>query len=193
MQPSNRGTANGILLPLLHILDRDPAARVVLLPTDHHVGDEFVLAHSMRQGIEQLTSRSNKIALMGLEPDDADPQLGYIVPGVTDGRADFRTIERFVEKPSAAEARELVETGALWNTFIVIAGAQALLELFQRRVPEVVASMRPAVPGDLASPANGRLLATLYDRLPVIDFSRDILEGQEQHPAGGVISGHRSA
>jgi len=35
VQPNNRGTANGILFA--HILDRDTAARIVLLPSDHHV------------------------------------------------------------------------------------------------------------------------------------------------------------
>jgi mannose-1-phosphate guanylyltransferase len=44
VQPSNRGTANGILLPLLHIMARDPDARIVLLPSDHYVRDERVLA-----------------------------------------------------------------------------------------------------------------------------------------------------
>jgi mannose-1-phosphate guanylyltransferase len=35
VQPSNRGTGNGVLLPLIHILARDPAAHIVLLPSDH--------------------------------------------------------------------------------------------------------------------------------------------------------------
>src|SRR6202790_4239075 len=37
VQPSNRGTGNGVLLPLLHILARDPGAHIVLLPSDHYV------------------------------------------------------------------------------------------------------------------------------------------------------------
>ena len=40
VQPRNCGTANGILLPLLCILERDPEARVVILPSDHHVRKE---------------------------------------------------------------------------------------------------------------------------------------------------------
>jgi mannose-1-phosphate guanylyltransferase len=39
VQPSNRGTGNGVLLPLLHILSRDPGADFVLLPSDHYVCD----------------------------------------------------------------------------------------------------------------------------------------------------------
>ena len=40
VQPHNRGTAHGILLPLLRIADLDPDATVVLLPADHHLRNE---------------------------------------------------------------------------------------------------------------------------------------------------------
>ena len=43
VQPSNRGTAVGALLPLLRILARDPGANVVFLPSDHFVADEPTL------------------------------------------------------------------------------------------------------------------------------------------------------
>jgi mannose-1-phosphate guanylyltransferase len=180
VQPKNCGTANGILLSLLHILEWDPLARIVILPTDHHVSDEAVLARAMRQGIEQLPWRPNVTVLLGLEPDDADPQLGYIVPGAADDGLDLHAVERFVEKPSALEACELIKCGALWNAFIVMATAQAMLELFRRRMPDVVASMRAAIQDDLSSFGRERSLASLYDRLPVIDFSRDIAQGQER-------------
>ena len=179
VQPKNCGTANGILLPLLQILERDPRARIVLMPTDHYVSEETVLARSMRQGMDQLRWRSDEVVLLGFEPEDADPQLGYIVPGTTGCGTSLRTIERFVEKPSASEARDLIEGGAMWNAFIVMASAQALLELFRHRVPEVVARMHAALQSNPRSTAGEKALAALYDRLPVIDFSRDVLQGQE--------------
>ena len=39
VQPRNCGTANGILLAMLSILERDPLARIVFLPADHLYGD----------------------------------------------------------------------------------------------------------------------------------------------------------
>ena len=48
VQPRNKGTAIGVLYSLLHILARDPDARVLLLPADHYVRDEAVLRHSLR-------------------------------------------------------------------------------------------------------------------------------------------------
>ena len=49
VQPQNRGTAVGILLPLLEVISRDREATVVVMPSDHHVADEGVLAECIRE------------------------------------------------------------------------------------------------------------------------------------------------
>lgn len=178
VQPDNRGTANGILLPLLHILDRDPEARIVLLPSDHHVLDEQVLARSLEQAVAQLSDRKREVLLLGLEPEEVDPELGYIVPGDDDGYG-ARSVERFVEKPSDALARGLLRAGALWNAFIVVARAQALLDLFSYRFPDVVANMQAVVAHDCCNPQEPVAARHLYGTLPQIDFSRHVLQGSE--------------
>jgi mannose-1-phosphate guanylyltransferase len=180
VQPQNKGTAIGMLLPLLTLLDRDPKARVIVLPSDHHVRDEARLARALRHAAAPPEGDRAEIVLLGLEPTIADSQLGYIVPR----RAGVRThhaVERFVEKPDAARAQRLLEQGALWNTFIMAADAQALLKLFERRCPEAVAAMRAAIRGARTGGDAGRALAELYETLPDLDFSRSILQGQEQH------------
>ncbi len=178
VQPDNRGTANGILLPLLHILERDPLANIVLLPSDHHVRDEAVLARALRQAAAQLRSRQSDLLLLGLEPEEADPELGYIVPGLRAGHCTFQVV-RFVEKPHAALARQLIEQGALWNAFIVAATGRALLRMFERKCADIVLKMRRVVQHDRLDLLDGIATAGLYDRLPTLDFSRDIVEGQE--------------
>jgi len=172
VQPENRGTANGILLALLHIAERDSGARIVLLPSDHHVRDEATLAKSLRWGLGHLRSRPNEILLFGVEPDKPDPELGYIVPGVRSTYGTFEIAE-FVEKLPAAVARKLIEDGALWNTFIIASSAQTLLSLLERRFPDIVRKMRDAVRRDLRNP--GIATADLYERLPSIDFSKHVM------------------
>jgi mannose-1-phosphate guanylyltransferase len=177
VQARNRGTALGILLPLLHILSRDPQAKLVLLPSDHHVREESVLTNAMREALDQLDSHVHETILLGIQPQDLDLELGYIVPGASDGRGAL-AVERFVEKPSASLANELIRAGAFWNIFIIAARAQALLDLFQARFPEIVAVMRAALEADHKDGADGAALAGLYETLPVVDFSRDILGAQ---------------
>ena len=81
IQPQNRGTANGVLLCVLAILERDPLARIVFLPADHFVLDESALARTLRDLALHLNHNPDGLTLIGIEPDEADPELGYIVPG----------------------------------------------------------------------------------------------------------------
>jgi mannose-1-phosphate guanylyltransferase len=177
VQPQNRGTANGILLPLLRLLDRDRGARIVLLPSDHNVRNEPLLGRFIQQALDQLQRHSEETLLLGIEPDAADSQLGYIVPGEADG-PQRRRVRQFVEKPTMVQAHDLISQGALWNSFIIASTAHGLLSLFVRHWPDVVNAMHRAMQRDLQSPGAACALAELYDRLPTLDFSRDILTRQ---------------
>ena len=74
VQPQNRGTAIGLLLPLLHIARRDPHARVVILPSDHYVRDEAVLARALRRAVTRLANDAENLWLLGIAPEEADPE-----------------------------------------------------------------------------------------------------------------------
>ena len=180
VQPQNRGTAIGMLLPLIHILERDPDARIVVLPSDHHVRDEARLARALRYAAAPPPGEWAEILLLGLEPTMADSQLGYIVPQRQVGHP-HHAVERFVEKPDTDAAERLREQGALWNTFIFAADGQALLKLFERRCPDILAALRDAVCREPAGRIPWEALASLYEALPDLDFSRSILQGQERH------------
>jgi mannose-1-phosphate guanylyltransferase len=92
-------------------------------------------------------------------------------------------VDRFVEKPTCAQASELIRRGALWNAFIIAADATELLRLYERRCPDIVARMRRLISLETAETCHSRALAELYDELPDLDFSREILQGHEQHLA----------
>jgi len=179
VQPFNRGTANGVLYPLLRILQRDPEASVVLLPSDHHVEDEALFNDSIRQALLRLDEHPEHVHLLGIEPNSPDGELGYIVPGEDTGRSSLKVLQ-FVEKPSVDQARDLIKEGGLWNAFIVVAKARALLDLFNRRLPEIVIEMKAIVEYSLRSARSSSVLSQLYARLPTVDFSRHVLQGQEE-------------
>lgn len=176
VQPRNCGTANGVLLGLLRILEHDPLARIGFLPADHYVHDEVSLAHSLRSAATFVTGEG--LTLLGIEPDDIDTELGYIVPDdpLDDG---IRRVVQFVEKPTAAYARDLIARGAVWNSFIFWAHASALLALMRRRLPEIGEQMTNALARDSRRDEVTTALEELYDHLPVVDFSRDVMQGAE--------------
>jgi mannose-1-phosphate guanylyltransferase/mannose-6-phosphate isomerase len=178
VQPHNCGTANGILLCVLTILERDPFARIVFFPADHYVRDESVLASSLREIGTLLMRNPDELTFLGVEPEEADCGFGYILPGkkLADGT---RRVNRFIEKPEALLARQLVASGALWNTFIFAARGPALLEILRTRMPDVVAQMEAVMTRDARFGARTMALQELYEDLPCIDFSRAVLDGTE--------------
>lgn len=178
-QPRNCGTAIGIMLPLLHILRHDPQAQILMLPSDHHVQDESILSEALLRASDRLNhAPADKLIILGIEPEQPDSELGYVVPGrhLGDG---LSTVASFVEKPSLIRAHQLLSQGALWNTFIVAVKAATLLELFKQRCAGILEEMHAVVGGAHEPKLRRYLLGDLYARLPALDFSRDILQGFE--------------
>jgi mannose-1-phosphate guanylyltransferase len=174
VQPRNRGTAIGILLPLLHIVHRDPEATLLVLPSDHYVRNEDVLAGSLRAAMQELEHDRRHMILLGITPDEPDPELGYVVAeGASD--AALRAVSEFVEKPDVATARALIARGGVWNSFIFAANAQVLVRAFEARCPDLVGEMRHIVTSTPSSTRDASL-AQLYEQQPQLDFSRDILQ-----------------
>lgn len=182
VQPLNRGTAAGILLPLLTILDRDPRATVAVLPSDHHVADEETLARSLRTALDVAERDGERIVLLGIEPEATDSDYGWIVPGerARDGIAAVRT---FVEKPRPELAVELLRRGGLWNSFLFAASGSALRALFLRRRPSLLGALVIAPRGNWRDAESRRTLARIYSDLPISDFSRELLQGTEDRLA----------
>lgn len=165
VQPKNRGTAAGILLPLLEILQRDPEARLLVLPSDHFVADERVLSAAIEDAFEALEAEPERVFLLGISPDDEDGEYGWILPRAG-SVARAAAVETFVEKPGKAAASALRQQGAVWNSFLFVAKAATLLELFEEHLPELVRELDP----------NAADLSALYQQLESSDFSRQVLE-----------------
>jgi mannose-1-phosphate guanylyltransferase len=171
-QPQNRGTAVALLHAVVHVLLREPAARVLVLPSDHFVQDEGVLEESMARAVGVAEVSPEHLVLLGAHPDRDDHEYGWILPS-PQTPADPRAVERFVEKPGFEEAHSIREQGALWNTAVLAFTGWALSHTFQRVVPDLFAAYMAALDG-------GRLQSYLareaYPALPGHDLGRDVLE-----------------
>jgi mannose-1-phosphate guanylyltransferase len=178
VQPENRGTAHGILLPLMHIFARDPDAHVVVLPSDHYLRDETAFARSLQGAAGLAAAAPDAIYLLGIEPDEPDTELGYIVPTTRSDRG-VSHVSKFVEKPTLSQVHNLMRQGAVWNAFIIAASIRSFIALFTKRFAATVGDMWALAAADPAAHDTALNLSQLYQRLPLMDFSRDVLEGQE--------------
>jgi mannose-1-phosphate guanylyltransferase len=173
-QPEDRGTAAGVLMPLVRVDQLDRDAIVVLTPSDHGVEDPLIFQASVSRAIAAVHAGHSGIVLFGVTPTSATEDYGWITPRTRGDHADtFRPVEAFVEKPPVAEAERLLRSGAVWNTMVLVARARALLTAFERALPvhtRTLVSMAAA-----ASDAPSGQLKTAYRNLPAADFSRDVL------------------
>ena len=172
-QPWSRGTAVGVLAPLLRIRRDDPGARIVILPSDHGVADEAILDRSLERAIQAADRRPDEVVLLGFAPDSPDTALGWIVPsGEHDGHTE--RVAEFVEKPEPREAARLMASDGMWNGMLIVASAATLVRLYQRFLPEII----PAA-ASLARPRQcescSRRLESMFRSLPSRDVSRDLL------------------
>jgi mannose-1-phosphate guanylyltransferase len=174
VQPCDRGTACGVLLPLTSILYRDPNARVVVAPSDHYVRDEQTLSASLLEAVEHVDERPNELVLLGMEPDRPDTEYGWITPS-PDAEGSVRVVTSFVEKPDAHLAHELMLSGALWSSFTFVATGETLMDHFRRTLPWLVDRFRSALEF-VSWDRPHHVLLRLYDQLPTVDFSKRVLQ-----------------
>jgi mannose-1-phosphate guanylyltransferase len=150
VQPRNRDTGPGIAWSLLEIRRRDPDASVVMFPSDHYVANDGAFRAAVQRSLGVVARHPDKMATLGIEPEEASPEYGYVMPATPlagAGRDAFH-VASFREKPSPQVATALVRAGGLWNSFVMAFRVSRVLELLEHRMPTPlraleVASRRP--------------------------------------------------
>jgi mannose-1-phosphate guanylyltransferase len=172
VQPRNRGTAPGLLLPVLDVLlRRDRDARLLVLPADHHVASEHVLKRALQAAAAAVRRADAPVVLLGMVGEGGDHEYGWIVPAAGPAGS-LRSVLSFVEKPDRARSRELQSMGALVNSFILAFRARTLVQLYEDVVPELLRALVPVVLAGRPEAA----LREQYDAIASHDFSRAVLE-----------------
>ena len=186
IQPENKETAPGILLPLLQLHKQSRNAAVAILPSDHFILEEDIFVSYLAMALWMVERDPSRVILLGAEPNEAETEYGYILPGKSVsavGVCDLRYVDGFIEKPAPPVARRLILRGALWNTMVLVAHAKTLLDLMRCLVPDLYYPLREL------SEANGDRNETerkrkVYAALKPINFSQAVLEKLPVHDPG---------
>lgn len=177
VQPSNKGTAAGVLFALLTVRIRaDASSPVVFLPSDHYVANEGLFCGAAVATVEAAARDDVDVVLLGAEPGVDCHDCGWILPERTGTVARVR---RFVEKPPHEHLERLRRAGGILNTFVFAAQAQRFVNLFERTLPALTGPFRL----HCRYPAGVIDLHALYDAIPATDLSRDVLQHAGPHLA----------
>jgi mannose-1-phosphate guanylyltransferase len=177
-QPRNRDTAPGIFLPLTYIATRDPEATVVILPSDHFVHPQEAFVAAIRRAVQAVDCHPERLVLLGVRPDTAEIEYGWIQPGSSIGSVGGQLIHRvagFREKPGVKEARHLLRSGGLWNTMVIAVRLPTLWKLGWRCFPEMMQHFEDFAAA-IGADNEMRALDSLYETLPAVNFSTDLLQ-----------------
>ncbi|MGE5303064.1 MAG: sugar phosphate nucleotidyltransferase [Alphaproteobacteria bacterium] len=178
IQPRNKDTAPGFLLPLVYLYRQYPDATVAVFPSDHFVLEEDLFMEHVERAFRIVESDGSRMVLLGIEPNEPDSEYGYIVPGVTidDPTLDgARAVELFVEKPSTVTARKIIRKGALWNSLVTVCRCEALLHAIRRAMPELYRSFEP-IQKAIGTADHEAMIEDVYRNLPSLNFSKGALE-----------------
>ncbi|MEM1385621.1 MAG: mannose-1-phosphate guanylyltransferase/mannose-6-phosphate isomerase [Pseudomonadota bacterium] len=177
VEPDGRNTAPAIAAAAITVSEADPNAMMLVLPSDHVLTDVPAFHAAVAAGAE--AAAEGKPVTFGIAPDRPETGYGYIeLAGHPVAGA--QPFQRFVEKPGAARAAEMVSSGRyLWNSGMFLFLAADILKLLETHVPAVVGAVRAAL-ADGASDLNFfRLGAESYGQSPDISIDYAVMERVE--------------
>jgi mannose-1-phosphate guanylyltransferase len=178
VQPENKDTGPGIILPLAYLHKYCPDATVAVFPSDHFILEEDRFIDHVRLAVNAVRHDPSQILLLAMEAQWAESEYGYVVPADSNGHIDLcgcRKAAHFVEKPDPAQARLLVAAGALWNTMIMVFRVETLLHHVETLFPEVTKQFRNLATS-IGTPGEKSRIREIYRGLSSLNFSKDILE-----------------
>lgn len=139
LELDGRDSTAAIGLAAAILVRRDPDAIVGSFAADHLIGNEVRFRAAVREAI--VAADTGRIVTLGIQPHEPSTAFGYIRAGeplTIDGAPSARSVDAFVEKPSAAKARGYVSSGEyLWNAGMFIGRADALLAAIADNTPEL--------------------------------------------------------
>lgn len=145
LEPVGRNTAPAIAAAAMLVARDDPDAVLLVLPSDHLIGDVPAFHRAVRRAA--TLAAAGQLVTFGIEPTGPATGYGYIESGqpIPKQRGAFR-IKRFVEKPTLKRAKAfLARKGFLWNSGMFAFTARRYLEELGRFRPRIAAAAGSAL------------------------------------------------
>ncbi len=141
LEPVARNTAPALTLAALAAVENGDDPVLVVTPADQAVANTSAFNGAMHEAIRQAAEGA--IVILGITPDRPETGYGYIQAVVAP--TPTLVVERFVEKPDEATARQyLTEGGYYWNAGMFVLKASVWLQAIETFRPDIAATTRAA-------------------------------------------------
>ncbi len=172
LEPEGRDTLAAVTLAACLAARRDPSAIVMIMPSDHLIPDAAAFARAAAAAVR--LAEEGRIVTLGITPTEPSTAYGYIAPGAALA-AGGNQVARFVEKPEAALAAELIAAGCLWNAGMFCFRADAGLREIREHSPQALAAVERAL-AEATTDLGMLRLGRSFAAAPKISFDRAVME-----------------
>ncbi len=194
-EPSRNNTGPCVAYTAFKLQALDPAANLVVAPSDHLILQEDVFLQRLHEALA-FTAANDALVTLGIEPTRPDTGYGYIkyswqsavgswqsAVGSRQSAVDsshpggsVHRVERFTEKPPLEQAKAFVASGDyLWNAGIFVWRTEAVLEAFRthaRKVYDILAAGEE----QYNTPGEQAFIDAAYPTTPSISVDYAIME-----------------
>lgn len=138
VEPIAKNTAPGIAYVTAKIFSKDPDAIIATIASDHTVTNNTNFAATFTKAFNFVKDNPSYLVTIGIKPDSPHIGYGYIKVGRKFNDEATYKVDKFEEKPNLDTAKKYFESGDyLWNASYFIFRADAMLDNFQKLVPEI--------------------------------------------------------
>jgi mannose-1-phosphate guanylyltransferase/mannose-6-phosphate isomerase len=176
LEPRARNTAPACAAAAAYVAARDPKALMLVLPSDHVIGDPKALRRAIASAAD--AAANGYLVTFGVRPRSAHTGYGYIAAGApVPGSKGARKVARFVEKPDAKKAHALIaRKNVYWNAGIFLFAPRTFLAELERFAPKMAAAARRAVEAGMPDLDFFRLDPKAFARAPSGAIDTTVME-----------------
>ncbi|MFV0465971.1 MAG: mannose-1-phosphate guanylyltransferase [Lachnospiraceae bacterium] len=140
-EPVGRNTAPCIGLGAIHMAEKLEEALMIVLPSDHLIGNNEKFIQTLLEACEIAEEDSN-IVTVGIKPEHPETGYGYIRFDPEKKKGSAFEVDRFVEKPSYQLAEEYVKSGEyFWNSGMFVWKLSTILKNLEIFLPEIYSGL----------------------------------------------------
>lgn len=144
VEPEGKNTAPAIALAAFKLHKRARDAIMLVLPSDHYIGDTELFKTAVRRAIP--LANKGKMVTFGIKPTRPETGYGYIKTA-NKIMADVFHVSKFTEKPDTKTARSFLKEGTYyWNSGIFLLRVKDILQEIKTYMPDMYSSFKAISP-----------------------------------------------
>ena len=177
IEPEGRNTAPAILAAAMWIAKTDPHALMLVAPSDHVIPDTDAFAQTVQAAVPR--AQAGDLVTFGITPTRAETGYGYLelAADADAGAMTPQTLARFVEKPDASRAADMLVAGNfLWNSGIFLFTAQVIIAAYSAHAPNLIDAVTASLSGANSDLGFTRLDAAAWGKAEDISVDYAIME-----------------